>query len=145
MSSNDRGSAALSSAYPSQPEASRQAATLPDVLDRILDKGLVIAGDVTLQLLDVEILTVKVRLLLASAERAEQMGIDWWKHDPFLSGQGQREQEDRKLQERIEKLESLLASVSESPYSGRDRAAPGRDDGGGQDEDDRAGAGPSGQ
>ncbi len=97
-----------SAAHP-QPDDGRSAATLPDVLDRILDKGLVVAGDITIQLLDIEIVTVKVRLLLASAERAEEMGIDWWKHDPFLSGQAQQ---DRHLDRRVERLEELLEAVA---------------------------------
>lgn len=103
----------MTSADYSQPREVEQRpsgpASLPDVLDRILDKGLVVAGDVTLQLLDVEILTIKVRLLLCSAEKAEEMGIDWWKHDPFLSGQAEQ---DKKLQKRVDKLESLLGSVA---------------------------------
>lgn len=60
------------------------ASGLLDVLERVLDKGVVIAGDIRIQLLDIELLTIKIRLLICSVERAEKMGIDWWKSDPFL-------------------------------------------------------------
>jgi len=63
-------------------------AQLPDVLERILDKGIVIAGDIQVNLLDIELLTVKLRLLVASADKAREMGIDWWENDPFLSPSG---------------------------------------------------------
>ena len=60
-------------------------AQLADVLERVLDKGIVIAGDIRINLLDIELLTVKLRLLIASADKAREMGIDWWEGDPFLS------------------------------------------------------------
>ena len=60
-------------------------ATLADILERVLDKGIVIAGDIQINLLDIELLTVKLRLLIASADKAKEMGIDWWQDDPFLS------------------------------------------------------------
>ena len=62
----------------------REAAQLPDVLERVLDKGIVIAGDIQINLLDIELLTIKLRLLVASADKAKEMGIDWWENDPFL-------------------------------------------------------------
>jgi hypothetical protein len=58
---------------------------LADILERVLDKGIVIAGDVRVNLLDIELLTIKVRLLVASVDRAREMGIDWWEDDTFLS------------------------------------------------------------
>jgi hypothetical protein len=60
-------------------------AQLADVLERVLDKGIVIAGDIQINLLDIELLTVKLRLLVASADKAREMGIDWWEGDAFLS------------------------------------------------------------
>ena len=60
-------------------------ASLADILERVLDKGIVIAGDVQVNLLDIELLTLKLRLLIASADTARSMGIDWWEHDPALS------------------------------------------------------------
>ena len=81
---------------------SGQPAQLADVLERVLDKGIVIAGDIQINLLDIELLTVKIRLLIASADKAREMGIDWWEGDAFLSkrnGQGELEQRLRKLEE----------------------------------------------
>lgn len=82
---------------------------LADVLERVLDKGLVVAGDISISLLDIELLTIKVRLLLASADTAQQMGIDWWKHDPFLSGRDRDlAQENAVLRDRLARLEEAL-------------------------------------
>jgi hypothetical protein len=61
------------------------AAQLSDVLERVLDKGIVIAGDIQINLLDIELLTIRLRLLVASADKAREMGIDWWQGDPFYS------------------------------------------------------------
>ena len=60
------------------------------MLERVLDKGMVIAGDIRINLLDIELLTIKVRLLVASVDKAKEMGIDWWEHDPALSSRAQR-------------------------------------------------------
>jgi Gas vesicle protein len=59
-------------------------AQLADVLERVLDKGIVIAGDIQINVLDIELLTIRLRLLVASADKAREMGIDWWEGDPFL-------------------------------------------------------------
>jgi hypothetical protein len=77
-------------------------AQLADVLERVLDKGIVIAGDIQINLLDIELLTIRLRLLVASADKAKEMGIDWWEGDPFLS----RGRNGGELEERIRKLES---------------------------------------
>ncbi|MFG2138403.1 gas vesicle protein [Streptomyces sp. NPDC048650] len=63
-------------------------ANLADILERVLDKGVVIAGDIQINLLDIELLTIKLRLLIASVDKAKEMGIDWWEHDPSLSSGG---------------------------------------------------------
>ena len=76
-------------------------AQLADVLERVLDKGIVIAGDIKINLLDIELLTVKLRLLIASADKAREMGIDWWEGDPFLQ-QGRRREG---LEDRLKRLE----------------------------------------
>jgi hypothetical protein len=91
-------------ARPSGPEG------LADVLERVLDKGLVVAGDIQINLLDIELITIKVRLLLASADTAQQMGIDWWKTDPFLSSQAADEEREA-LRERVELLERAVAAT----------------------------------
>jgi len=63
-------------------------ANLVDILDRVLDKGLVIAGDVRISLANVELLTIRIRLLICSVDKAEQIGLNWWKYDPHLTMQG---------------------------------------------------------
>jgi hypothetical protein len=65
--------------------ASGESANLADILERVLDKGVVIAGDIKINLLDIELLTIKLRLLVVSVDKAREMGIDWWEHDPALS------------------------------------------------------------
>jgi hypothetical protein len=72
-------------------------ASLADVLERVLDKGIVIAGDIRVNLVDVELLTIRLRLLVASVDRAREMGIDWWEHDPMLSSRA-RQDADRQLE-----------------------------------------------
>jgi len=84
-------------------------ADLGDILERVLDKGVVIAGDIAINLLDIELLTVKLRLLVASADTAQAMGIDWWKHDSFLTGRRDEDDDERRaLQERVARLEAAL-------------------------------------
>jgi hypothetical protein len=81
--------------------------SLADVLERVLDKGVVIVGDIGVSVLDIELLTLKVRLLIASADTAREMGIDWWTSDPFYSSDARRtEEENRELRARIAELES---------------------------------------
>jgi hypothetical protein len=85
--------------------------SLAELLERVLDKGIVIAGDVQVNLLDIELLTLKLRLLIASADTARSMGIDWWEHDPALSSRArdrELEQENQQLRERLERLERAI-------------------------------------
>ena len=80
---------------------------LADILERVLDKGIIIAGDIKVNLLDIELLTIKIRLLIVSVDKAAEMGIDWWRNDPMLSSSEQGlADENRKLRERLEELES---------------------------------------
>jgi Gas vesicle protein len=95
VSTPPRRSSALSTV------GSREPAQLADVLERVLDKGIVIAGDIQINLLDIELLTIKLRLLVASADKAREMGIDWWEGDAFL-GRGSK---SPALEERIKRLE----------------------------------------
>lgn len=82
---------------------------LADVLERILDKGLVIVGDIKISLVDVELLTIKIRLLIASVERAKEIGIDWWAQDIDLSSKAkQLSQENQLLRERLDRLEAKI-------------------------------------
>jgi hypothetical protein len=93
-------------------------ANLADILERVLDKGIVIAGDIQINLLDIELLTIKLRLLVASVDKAREMGIDWWEGDPTLSSgsleddRKQLEQENRELRERLDRLEQRLGVES---------------------------------
>ena len=83
-------------------------ANLADILERVLDKGIVIAGDIQINLLDIELLTIKLRLLVASVERAQEMGINWWESDPTLSkGAKELEEENKDLRERLDRLERM--------------------------------------
>lgn len=86
----------------------RTSANLADLLERILDKGIVIVGDVRVNLLDIELLTIKLRLLVASVDRAKEMGIDWWESDPALSSRARHDEltrENAALRERLRELD----------------------------------------
>jgi hypothetical protein len=105
----------------------RSTTNLGDILERVLDKGIVIAGDIQVNLLDIELLTIKLRLVIASLDTARQVGINWWETDPWLSADagrravrggsargevddrdatGQLRAENRRLRDRISELES---------------------------------------
>jgi len=88
------------------PLANQQPANLGDILERVLDKGIVIAGDIQVNLLDIELLTIKLRLIVASLETAKEVGIDWWEHDPWLTGKNSKLQiENERLRAQIQQLE----------------------------------------
>jgi len=127
-------------ARPAATDLGRPAArdSLVDVLERVLDKGVVIAGDISISLLDIELLTIKLRLLIASVDKAKEMGIDWWTRDPQLSaskgsrrgepasatsnvddGRHAPNDENRQLREQIRQLEAKVNALT----AGDDRAA----------------------
>ena len=86
---------------------------LVEVLDRVLDKGLVVAGDIKVSLAEVELLTIRIRLLICSIDKAEQIGLDWWKFDHHLSpGKQALSLENEELKKEIRVLERKLASLS---------------------------------
>ncbi|MGV9724845.1 gas vesicle protein [Nocardia beijingensis] len=97
-----------------QPLGGHSSTNLADILERVLDKGLVIAGDIQVNLLDIELLTIKLRLVIASLETAKSVGIDWWETDPWLNSKARTlerqdhdlELENQKLRDRIAELES---------------------------------------
>jgi gas vesicle protein GvpA/GvpJ/GvpM family len=112
---------------------------LADILERVLDKGIVIAGDIQLNLLDIELITIKIRLLIASVDRAREMGINWWESDPTLTVEPREERVefraeiDREdddtgaLEARIERLERLLeAGGGESGETGKRESGAAR-------------------
>jgi hypothetical protein len=88
-----------------------EATTLVDILERVLDKGVVIAGDIRIKLLEVELLTINIRLLLASVDRAKEMGIDWWEGNPFLSSLAERRQRSIEAAERDTEMEALRERI----------------------------------
>lgn len=93
-----------------EPYGQNGSANLADILERVLDKGLVIAGDIRINLLDIELLTIKLRLIVASVDKAKEMGIDWWESDPALSSRARRDElarENAELRERLARLEEL--------------------------------------
>ena len=91
---------------------------LADLLERILDKGIVIAGDITVSLGQVELLSIKLRLLVASIDKAQEIGIDWWRSDPALSSQAKLiEQENEQLKARLDRVEDRLRSLPEPQHS----------------------------
>src|SRR6188508_2069978 len=103
---------------------------LVDVLDRVLDKGLVVAGDIKISLAEVELLTIRIRLLICSIDKAEQIGLDWWRHDRNLSSGGLSHlpRENEELKKRIRLLERKIASRAGPRRAGRGRrrnATPG--------------------
>ncbi|MBI2633268.1 MAG: gas vesicle protein [Parcubacteria group bacterium] len=88
-----------------------QTTNLADILERVLDKGIVIAGDIRVQLADVELLNIKIRLLISSVEKAKEIGINWWEHDSYLSPKAKElelSKENTKLAKRLEFLEDKL-------------------------------------
>ncbi len=85
--------------------------TLADILERVLDKGIVIAGDIKIQIADIDLLTIKIRLLVASVDKAMEIGINWWQTDPYLSSNTKTkelEEENSRLKERLGQLEAKV-------------------------------------
>lgn len=111
-----------------QPANGPHTTNLADILERVLDKGIVIAGDIKIDLLDIELLTIRLRLFVASVDTAKKAGIDWWETDPALSSRARRnalEDENRELRERLRALEPATDATDEDgapdPYRSRDK------------------------
>ena len=101
------------------PSLPRESTTLADLLDRVLDKGLVVAGDVSISLANVELLTIRIRLLVCSIDKAEQIGLDWWRFDHHFSpGKQLLSAENEELKKQVRALERRLAALT------RRRTAP---------------------
>jgi hypothetical protein len=106
---------------------SGSSANLADILERVLDKGIVIAGDIQINLLDIELLTIKLRLIVASVDKAKEMGIDWWETDPALSSHARRDElarENAELRAHVAELESGRPLGKASIERGRSRDGP---------------------
>lgn len=107
-------------AYRSASMQPSESTNLADLLERVLDKGIVVAGDVQLYLGNVELLTLKIRLVIASVDKAQEIGINWWESDPALSSQmGELTRERDELRDRVERLEARLEGQSSSQDSGQ--------------------------
>lgn len=90
-----------------------QSATLADVLERVLDKGIVIAGDIKVKLVDIELLSLQIRLVICSVDKAKEMGMDWWVNNPLFNSkaqQGEMADSLTKIQERLARLEAPIAT-----------------------------------
>jgi len=96
------------------PPSHHRATGLVDVLDRVLDKGLVIAGDIKVSLAEVELLTIRIRLLICSLDKAQEIGLDWWRYDRELSPGGRREAlaENDELRAQVRQLEQRVAALT---------------------------------
>lgn len=92
-----------------------EATNLADILERVLDKGIVIAGDIQIKLADVELLTIKIRLLIASVDKAKEMGINWWETDSYLSTQAREIEAEKERDELKKKIEKLEAKIGTKP------------------------------
>lgn len=106
---------------------------LADLLERVLDKGIVIAGDITVSLGQVELLSIKLRLVVASIDKAQEIGIDWWRSDPALSSHAQQmELQNRELTARLDRMEQRLQALP-APQNApaAPPSAPGSGPGGG--------------
>lgn len=99
------------------PPSQHRATGLVDVLDRVLDKGLVIAGDIKVSLAEVELLTIRIRLLVCSLDKAQEIGLDWWRYDRELSQGGQRQAlaEQAELRQQILQLERKVEALTAAP------------------------------
>jgi hypothetical protein len=129
------GGLPLPSSRARPPEPRRDSTNLADILERVLDKGIVIAGDIRVNLLDIELLTIKIRLLVASVDKAREMGIDWWEHDPTLTSQGGLAEENRLLRARVDELEAGRAAELDGGSSTPARTVEAPPD---EDEDESA-------
>lgn len=98
-------------------QTSIQTTNVVDLLERILDKGMVIAGDIRISLINVELLTIQLRLVICSVDKAKEMGMDWWVNNPVFSRQGaHRPQVEDKLDRIVQRLDSLEASYKHAAY-----------------------------
>jgi hypothetical protein len=105
----------------------RGGSSLVDVLDRVLDKGLVIAGDIRVSLAEVELLTIRIRLIVCSIDKAQEIGLDWWRYDHHLApGKHQVHAENAALKRQIRMLERQVASLTGGEALTRQRAPVAR-------------------
>ena len=93
---------------------------LADILERVLDKGIVIAGDIQIKLADIELLTIKIRLMVASVDKAVEMGINWWENDPYLKNNSNEIlEENKQLKEKLNKIERQQKQDKQGSENGK--------------------------
>jgi hypothetical protein len=109
-----------------EPRRANQGTNLVDILDRILDKGLVVAGDVRISLANVELLTIRIRLLVCSIDKAEQIGLNWWRYDRSLVVQEETDTTIARLEQRIAELEQRVATTPTPPSTAPARSSSSR-------------------
>jgi hypothetical protein len=113
---------------PNELTGSQRNAGLVDVLDRVLDKGLVVAGDIKVSLAEVELLTIRIRLMICSIDKAEEIGLDWWKYDRHLSpGREQVLEENLELRRQLRSLERRVAELTRSTRRDKRAMPPPKD------------------
>ncbi len=100
---------------------STSSTTLADLLERILDKGIVIAGDIRINLVEVELLTIQIRLVICSVDKAKEMGMDWWVNNPAFSSRARPELSDGRLGELEKRLAALEGTPAQAPAGGSGR------------------------
>lgn len=109
------------------PAGPQRSHSLVDILDRVLDKGLVVAGDIKVSLADVELLTIRIRLIVCSIDKAQEIGLDWWRYDPHLSpGRSQLALENDALKKQIRQLERKVEALSKGEGTTQSRRKASR-------------------
>jgi hypothetical protein len=96
----------------SEPTHSINASGLADILERVLDKGVVIAGDIKIQIADIDLITIKIRLLVCSVDKALEMGINWWQEDPSLSTKAREKELEENQSEVVKRLEQIESKIN---------------------------------
>lgn len=137
-----RSGSPMSQGYGRAPARQGSSTNLGDILERVLDRGVVIVGDIRVNLLDIELLTIKLRLLIASVDTARELGIDWWEHDPWLSSKDRDlVEENRRLRKRLVAAEGDRGELSDRDRreleEGRDRREELHDEPGGRERRER--------
>ena len=104
-------------------EQHRGSTGLVDVLDRVLDKGLLVAGDIRISLAEVELLTIRIRLIVCSIDKAQEIGMDWWRHDPHFAGHRDRlSEENEDLRQQVRALKARIGTLPDGRRARRPRA-----------------------
>jgi hypothetical protein len=115
----------MSTVRPDYELARPRSTGLVEVLDRVLDKGLFIGGDVKISLAEVELLTIRIRLIVCSLDTAQAMGLDWWAYDRHLAPGRAAARENEELREQVRRLEAQIRQLAATPVRTRQRVRTG--------------------